>query len=343
VLIQRKSLQQLGLCLLALIFAVPVARAEGGADDSTRAAARALGTQGIEAYLANDFQTANTKLDRAFRLYATSTLGLWSARARVQLGQLVAGAERYREALRAASLGDAEAQQKAQSEVRAELDKLTPRIPTLTVHISNARPDDVSVTLDSVAIPGALLDEGRPTDPGKHSVVATRGASGSERQQIEVQLREGEQRQLTIRFKRQDNLASEPVSGSGEGLTLTPLSPRATAADAPQPSASDHRATSTSPLRPLGIIVLSFGGAGLATAAITALIANSQRSECDADVCPPDIKQTYDTLRTVSMVAFYAGAGLAIGGLVMFLTAPKEDAAISLRLGPSGAALSGRF
>jgi hypothetical protein len=343
VLIQRKSLQQLGLCLLALIFAVPVARAEGGADDSTRAAARALGTQGIEAYWANDFQTANTKLDRAFRLYATSTLGLWSARARVQLGQLVAGAERYREALRAASLGDAEAQQKAQSEVRAELDKLTPRIPTLTVHISNARPDDVSVTLDSVAIPGALLDEGRPTDPGKHSVVATRGASGSERQQIEVQLREGEQRQLTIRFKRQDNLASEPVSGSGEGLTLTPLSPRATAADAPQPSASDHRATSTSPLRPLGIIVLSFGGAGLATAAITALIANSQRSECDADVCPPDIKQTYDTLRTVSMVAFYAGAGLAIGGLVMFLTAPKEDAAISLRLGPSGAALSGRF
>src|ERR1700712_1941457 len=110
---QRKSLQQLGLCLLALIFAVPlavtVARAQGGADDSTRAAARALGTQGIEAYWANDLQTANPKLDRAFRLYATSTLGLWSARARVQLGQLVAGAERYREALRAASLGDAEA------------------------------------------------------------------------------------------------------------------------------------------------------------------------------------------------------------------------------------------
>ena len=89
--------------------------------------------------------------------------------------------------------------------------------------------------------------------------------------------------------------------------------------------------------------MLSFGAAGLATAAITALIANSQRSECDADICPPDIKQTYDTLRTVSTVAFYAGAWLAVGGLVMFLTAPKDDAAVSLRLGPSGAALSGRF
>jgi hypothetical protein len=252
--------------------------AEGDPDDSTRAAARALGTQGIEAYWANDFRTASTKLDRAYRLYATSTLGLWSARARVQLGQLVAGAERYREALRAASLGDAEAQQKAQSEARAELDKLTPRIPTLTVHISNARADDLAVTLDGVAIPSALLDEARPTDPGKHIVVASRATSGGERQQIEVQLREGEQRQLTIRFKQQESIASEPVSGAGEGLALTPLSPRAAAEEAPQAApVADRRATSASPLKPLGIVMLSFGGAGLATAAVTALLANSMR------------------------------------------------------------------
>lgn len=291
----------LALCalfvLVAWLGAASRARAEGEPDDSTRAAARALGTQGIEAYWANDYQTAHTKLDRAYRLYPTSTLGLWSARARVQLGQLVAGAERFREALRAASLGDSEAQQKAQSEARAELDKLTPRIPTLTVHVLNARPEDVTVTLDSVAIPSALLDEGRPTDPGKHIVVASRGASGGERQQIEVQLREGEQRQLTVRFNQQEYQASEPVSGSGEGLAL---SPRAAAAQAQQPAArADRRATSSSPLRPLGIIVLSFGGAGLATAAVTALIANSKRDNCDLDVCAPDIKQSYDAMRLI--------------------------------------------
>ena len=339
-LTQRYIPQLLG-ALLTLAASVSSAHAEGGPDDSTRAAARALGTQGIEAYWANDFQTANSKLDRAFRLYATSTLGLWSARARAQVGQLVAAAERYREALRAAPLGDAEAQQKAQSEARAELDKLTPRIPTLTVHVGNARPEDVRVTLDSVLIPSALLDEGRPTDPGKHIVVASRGASGSERQQIEVQLREGEQRQLSVRFNQRDNFASEPVSSSGEEL---PLAPSAAAVQAPRAAPiADRRATSSSPLKPLGIIMLSFGGASLATAAITALLANSQRSQCDLDVCPPDVKQTYDTLRTVSMVSFYAGAGLAVGGLVMFLTAPKDDAAVSLQLGPGSAAVSGRF
>lgn len=338
------SVFRFAVLTLVCMLAARSVHAEGEPDDSTRAAARALGTQGIEAYWANDYRTASTKLDRAFRLYATSTLGLWSARARVQLGQLVAGAERYREALRAAPLGDAEAQQKAQSEARAELDKLTPRIPTLTVHISNARADDVAVTLDGVAIPSALLDEARPTDPGKHIVVASRAANGSERQQIEVQLREGEQRQLTIRFKQQESIASEPVSGAGEGLALTPLSPRAAAEEAPASApVADRRATTTSPLKPLGIVMLSFGGAGLATAAVTALLANSKRGECIEDVCEPDIKQSYDSLRTVSTVAFYVGAGLAVGGLVMFLTAPSDEAAVALRLGPGSAAVSGRF
>jgi len=73
---------------LQLIAAFASARvcAQAEPDDSTRAAARSLGTQGIEAYWANDFDTANTKLDRAYRLYATATLGLWSARSRMQLG-----------------------------------------------------------------------------------------------------------------------------------------------------------------------------------------------------------------------------------------------------------------
>jgi hypothetical protein len=60
-------------------------------------------------------------------------------------------------------------------------------------------------------------------------------------------------------------------------------------------------------------------------------------------VCEPDIKLSYDALRTVSTVAYYVGAGLAVGGLVMFLTAPSDEAAVALRLGPGSAAVSGRF
>jgi hypothetical protein len=315
--------------------------AQSEPDDSTRAAARSLGTQGIEAYWANDFDTANTKLDRAYRLYATATLGLWSARARAQLGQLVAGAERYRETLRANNLGDAEAQQKALKEARTELDALLPRIPSLTIHVTNARADDVAVTLDNTQLPSALLGEARPTDPGQHFVVATRG---SERQQVEVQLREGEQRQLKVQFRSQPSAAaSDPVAGSGEALALTPLS-----SGAPEPSptaAAPSGATSASPLKPVGIVIMAFGGAALATAAVTALIANDKRGECIENVCQPEIKQSYDAFRTVSTVAFYAGAGLAAAGLVMWLVAPSADEAptASLRLSPNAVSVSGTF
>jgi hypothetical protein len=343
---ELRAVQPGGACYAAMIALQLIAAAasshvfaQSEPDDSTRAAARALGTQGIEAYWANDFDTANTKLDRAYRLYATATLGLWSARARAQLGQLVAGAERYRETLRANSLGDTEAQQKALKEARTELDALLPRIPSLTIHVTNARADDVAISLDNTQLPSALLGEARPTDPGQHFVVATRG---SERQQVEVQLREGEQRQLKIQFRAQPSAAaSDPVAGNGEALALTTLS----AGGPDTNSAAPVAATTSSPLKPVGVIIMAFGGAALATAAVTALIANDKRSDCFENICPPEIKQSYDAFRTVSMVSFYAGAGLAAAGLVMWLVAPSDDEAptASLRLSPSTISVSGTF
>lgn len=341
--ITARSKCVLHACLLVLQLMAALASdrvcAQAEPDDSTRAAARTLGTQGIEAYWANDFDTANTKLDRAYRLYATATLGLWSARARVQLGQLVAGAERYRETLRVNNFGDAEAMQKALKEARSELDALLPRIPSLTIQVSNARADEVSVSLDNAQLPSALLGEARPTDPGQHFVVATRG---NERQQVEVQLREGEQRQLKIQFRTRPAASSDPVSHGDEGLAFTtPASGAAPATTTAAPSG----ATAASPLKPLGVITMAFGGVALATAGVTGLIANSKLAECADYMCPVDVKESYDPFRTVSMVAFYAGAALAAGGLVMWLVAPSDDEAptAKLRLGPGALSVSGTF
>ena len=44
-------------------------------DDGTRAAARTLGQEGIDAYLAADYAPANQKLDKAFRFVVMPTLG----------------------------------------------------------------------------------------------------------------------------------------------------------------------------------------------------------------------------------------------------------------------------
>jgi hypothetical protein len=95
-----------------------------------RAAARNLAAEAIEAYQARDFSSASQNLDKAYRLFATPTLGLWSARASYQLGRWVEAAERYREAQRAsADIGDAATQRQAQrgasDEVAAALPKQT--------------------------------------------------------------------------------------------------------------------------------------------------------------------------------------------------------------------------
>jgi hypothetical protein len=346
-IIATLSQRVLPLLLMAAVTMVgsTQAYAQSEPDDSTRATARTLGTQGIEAYWANDFETASSKLERAYRLYATATLGLWSARARVQLGQLVAGAERYREALRAkAPGGDPEAQQKALKEARSELEALQPRIPSLTIHIAGARPEEVSVTIGETPVPSAMLGEGRPTDPGDILVVAVRG---NDRQQIDVRLREQEQRKVTLQFRPQASASGDPVANGGEGLALTTLSAANSETRSDTPAAPSG-ATSSSPLKPLGVITMAFGGAGLATAAVTALIANGKRVDCTQEnVCPVEVKQGYDSLRMVSMISFYAGAALAAGGLVMFLAAPNDDAppapAVSLRVGPTSLGVVGTF
>ena len=47
-------------------------------DDATRGAARTLGNDGVKAYQANDYATANEKFDKAYKLVRAPSLGLWS-------------------------------------------------------------------------------------------------------------------------------------------------------------------------------------------------------------------------------------------------------------------------
>src|SRR5262249_6885868 len=145
--------------------------------------------EGVEAFWAGDYEQAHTKLERAYQLFSVPTLALWSARARVRVGQWVEAAERYREVARPSSSVDAATQQSAQAEAKQELSELTPRIPSLTVQVHDAQLAEVQISLDDAAMPTALIGVPRPTNPGKHKLVAVRGAEHHER---EVELIEGQ-------------------------------------------------------------------------------------------------------------------------------------------------------
>jgi hypothetical protein len=131
-------------------------RAQAPSDDGTRAGARNLAAEGIEAHQAGDFQRASQKLDKAYRLFATPTLALWSTRAAYQRGRWVEAAERILEVqLASADVDDAATQRQAQHNVGDELAALIPRLPTLTIPALEHEPA------------GPMIRQTRAREPGR--------------------------------------------------------------------------------------------------------------------------------------------------------------------------------
>ncbi|MET0388810.1 MAG: hypothetical protein ABW321_22750 [Polyangiales bacterium] len=303
--------------VLVMLSALDVA-AQAPSEDASRTAARVLGEHGVEAYWAKDYVAASNHLEKAYRLFATPTLGLYSARALANLGQLVEAAERYRETARmSVAVGDIAAQQRAQEDAATELAELQPRIPVLTVELNVPAPQ-VAITLDGVADSGELVNAGRPTNPGEHRLQASFGVQRREQQ---VRLAEHDHKLLQLQFERAN--AAEPV---------VPVQPTA-----PRDGASKLYV-------PLAITAIALGGAGLATAGITALAASGKCSDgnCDTEAD----KSSYDTLRTISTVSIWTGAVVVAGGVVTWLLAPEEreqQAGLRWGLGPTGASVRGTF
>ena len=326
--------------VLGSLLLIATTASAGEADDANRAAARALGNEGVAAYDAGDYATAVDKLGRAYRAFEVPTLGLWLARSLARVGRLVEASERYQEVMRLeVTEGVAATQQEAQAQAEAELAALQPRIPTLTVRIEGEVDDEVEATIDGVRIPMALLGVPRQVNPGERTVVAKRGRFEVTE---EVTLSEGEQRSVVLRFEA----AAQPETrGAATSSTRT---------GAP----SDHASTHATQRR-VGWVVLGVGAAGLLTSGVTGAMAMAKRSaisdNCDGNECGEavfDDVDRYNTLRGISTVGFVIGSvGVATGG-VLLLTIPKEHppAADARRpveaaawIGPTSLGVVGRF
>jgi hypothetical protein len=101
-------------------------------------------------------------------------------------------------------------------------------------------------------------------------------------------------------------------------------------------------AGTTSELRTGGLLALGLGGASLIAGALTggmgiAADQNLRERGCRDGICPFDASdeiEATNTLRTVSMATLYGGGGLALGGLVLMLVAPRPTPRVGLHLSP---------
>ncbi|HWO08267.1 MAG TPA: hypothetical protein VNN80_02270 [Polyangiaceae bacterium] len=343
-MIQKRLIGGVAAALLAA--QLSSARAQDAADDAARAKARALGYAGVEAYQAGDHAAASAKLEESYQLLPVPSLGLWSARALVQLGRWVAAEERYRAvaALTVAS-SDSPVQQQAKADAQSEREDLLRRIPSLKVRIVGAGAEEVSVRVDGAVRSTSELATTLLLDPGRHEVS---GVRGSERSQVVLSLAERAHEEVELRFSGEplpapDSPALAPVAVAG---------PLTAAEPAPIPVEPEPGTDARHALRVGGWVAVGAGAAGLTTSLVSFVLANQQyesferRDLCTSGGCSQDEVDTYNTLRDVQRVSLIAGGVLAAAGatvLVLTWGEPAEKQQVQLGLGPMAAQLSGTF
>lgn len=321
---------------LVLAFGLVHASAAWGApSDADRATARKLGYQGVEAYQAGDYATAEGKLRRAFDVVKVPTLGLWLARALTKNLVWVEAAEVYREVARLeVTEGKVEAQQEAQRTAESELRELEGTIPAVVIVVEGTTSNQVVVEIDGVQVPSAVLGEARPMNPGRHRIVGKLGDQVVERT---VELASGQKRDLKLVFQseRAKPATKRPAAG--------------VAPDAPPPASGDTQ-------RLVSWAALGVGAAGLVTGGVTGVLVLGKKSDlednahCRGTVCEPPAHgdvDSYNRLRTISGVSFIVGGvAAALGATLLFTSGgdtEDESGAVGAYVGVGHAGVRGSF
>jgi len=208
------------LCLLCTAL---VAHA-GGPSASDRETARQLMDQGSASYRDSKYAEALEAFKAADKLVHVTTTGLAVAKTLVQLGRLVEARDKLLAVARIPVRPDEPPPlTRARQEAAQLQQQIAGRIGSVLVRVNGPQSTvGLAVKLDGRAIPNDTLKLPRSVDPGTHRLEAT--APGFQRQQIEVSVEEGEQKQLTLDMVRSSEPVAPPGSGeqpAGDGMWVT--------------------------------------------------------------------------------------------------------------------------
>jgi hypothetical protein len=292
--------------------------------------ARSIAVSGREAFNAGDYDTALAMFRKAYELYPAPTVVLYQARTLEKMGLLIEASDAYSRTTRISVPSNSPAQfAEAIAAAREEGEALLKRIPTLTLELRGARPDDprTSVMLNSRPLDKAQLSQPQRLNPGTYRIV---GSVGSERQfDSQVALVVGQHRSITINL----GVAPDPL-GIESGIA-----PRGTVGE-------DPGTTHSIPI--LAYVAGGVGAAGVGVGVITGLLANAKYDDaerlCPDSRCPAgspglDAVDAFRTWRMVSSVSYGVGAAGIAAGVILWLTASDDaDSARSRSIEPWGTA-----
>lgn len=307
-------------CFLVVLMGCALVTPAEAEEDATRVAARALGTEGVNAYLDGDYALAHDRLESAYAVLRVPSLALWSARTLEKNGKLVEASERYLQATQLAigSEGKRDVQVAAQKDAALERSELLARIPQLTIYLEGREPEDVELSVCGETVSSEFFGRARPTNPGQAEVIAR---SGSVVRRQTLDLAEGQSLEVTFQFP--PRLEEPQKEARGERVASTVASAAALEVNGSRADASP------SWQRPVGWVGIGVGASGIALGAVTGALAlrASQEFDCEDKYCPNATDReiaSYNTQRTLSSIGFVAGGVIAGAGLTLLLSASGE-------------------
>ena len=292
---------------------------------------RELAIEGLKAYDQGRYDEAADKLGRAYEVMRVPTVGLARARALVELGKLVEASELYLEVTRLElAPGQPATQERAKAEAAQERKSLMPRIPQLVLRTRAADGSGVTVRVDGVVVPPALLDTKRLVNPGRHSVVAQRGA---ETKSEEVVLGEGETTTIAIAFE------ATPPKPTFEPPATRPATSAPTASP-PKPSETGEGPRSAHSAGGDGCRRCGPGTRRRDRAMGRGSRASSTEEGCPNGDCPPGVARGCRILQCAAPhvdAGVLGGRVVLVGGGVLLLTSPSRIRRRGARVGVSWA------
>jgi tetratricopeptide (TPR) repeat protein len=172
---------------------------------------------GMAAYQKGDYADAKRAFDEAFQLSPLQSLGVWSARARVKLGQWVEADDRYDAVVKSpVTKGEVAEEQRAREDAAREREALRHRMPRLRIRLDGVQTKEVTVQIDGNAVSEEFLISEREkkkgvfsrgkslqVNPGSHQIVAV---SGDQRQEVSVSVEEGQTRDVNLHFANPETI-----------------------------------------------------------------------------------------------------------------------------------------
>lgn len=197
---------------------------------------------------------------------------------------------------------------------------LEPRLPKVAVTVAMP-PPGIEVKRDGVIVGPASFTTQVPVDPGPHTISAT--APGKQPWETRVNAAEGKLSSVAVPPLAPLLLAVAPVVTTTQVQLDAQPAPSVTSF----PDASDRR---SNPQRTAGWVVGAVGLAGLAVAggfAVRSLLEhNKSNDHCVGDACDAagvSYRDSAISSGNIANIAGIAGGAVAVGGLVLLLTAPK--------------------